>query len=132
MDYEYTGTNEVGSKSNLEFGMELIVDLYQVDAATIRNKEFIERFAVRLVNLIGMKAFGPPQVVHFGHADPVTSGYTLVQLIETSSITAHFSEGNNTAHINVFSCQWFEAMLVMHWIVNYFGATRVRYRVIPR
>ena len=41
----------------------------------------------------------------FRAQDPVTSGYTLVQLIETSSITAHLSENTGNIYLNVFSVQ---------------------------
>jgi S-adenosylmethionine/arginine decarboxylase-like enzyme len=78
----------------------------------------IEAFARDLVNAIDMKAYGDPQIVHFGSEDK--AGYTLVQLIETSNITAHFSEDTGSAFVNVFSCRWFNKQVVKEVVSNYF------------
>lgn len=48
---------------------------------------------MKLVKDIDMVPYGGPQVVHFGSGNK--AGYTLVQLIETSNITAHFVEETN-------------------------------------
>ena len=53
-----------------------------------------------------MKAYGDPIVVDFGE-DPKVSGFSAMQLIETSDITAHFSNKTNRAYIDVFSCKPF-------------------------
>jgi S-adenosylmethionine/arginine decarboxylase-like enzyme len=53
-----------------------------------------------------MKAYGEPQIIHFGEDNK--AGYTLVQLIETSNITAHFCEQDNAAFIDIFSCKEFD------------------------
>ena len=52
-----------------------------------------------------MVAFGDPRIVRFGSGH--TKGYTLVQLIETSNITAHFVEDKNEIYLDVFSCKAF-------------------------
>jgi S-adenosylmethionine/arginine decarboxylase-like enzyme len=52
-----------------------------------------------------MVPYGEPQVVHFGSGDK--SGFTLVQLIETSNITAHFCEETDDMYLDVFSCKPF-------------------------
>jgi S-adenosylmethionine/arginine decarboxylase-like enzyme len=52
-----------------------------------------------------MVAYGPPVVEHFGSGNK--GGYTLVQLIETSNITAHFVEQTNDIYLDVFSCKPF-------------------------
>lgn len=74
-------------------------------AWTIRSPFTINNFAKALVKEIDMVPYGEPQVVHFGSGDK--SGYTLVQLIETSNITAHFCEETNDMYLDVFSCKPF-------------------------
>jgi S-adenosylmethionine/arginine decarboxylase-like enzyme len=52
-----------------------------------------------------MVPFGEPQIVMFGSGNK--KGYTLVQLIETSNITAHFVEETDDLYLDVFSCKEF-------------------------
>ena len=58
--------------------------------------------------VIHMKRYGEPLIPHFGHENPITSGYSLVQLIETSSVTAHFSEFKRSVYLNIFSCAYYD------------------------
>jgi hypothetical protein len=53
------------------------------------------------VKEIDMVAFGAPRIVRFGSDH--CKGYTLVQLIQTSNITAHFAEDTNDVYLDVFS-----------------------------
>ena len=48
-----------------------------------------------------------PTIAHFAASNPGTSGHTLVQLVETSSITAHFAENRGEMYLDVFSCRPF-------------------------
>jgi S-adenosylmethionine/arginine decarboxylase-like enzyme len=52
-----------------------------------------------------MVPYGEAQVVKFGSGNK--AGYTLVQLIETSNICAHFVEETNDIYLDVFSCKPF-------------------------
>jgi len=72
------------------WGIASSIDIYECDPDLIRNEDAIRRFTVDLCNLIKMKRFGETQVVHFGEDERV-SGYSMVQLIETSLISAHFA-----------------------------------------
>ncbi len=92
----------------LTFGMELVVDIDNCAPDVITSEMQLRQFSESLVRHIKMTAFGEPQIVHFGHNDPITAGYTLVQLIETSSIVGHFSEHLRRAHLNIFSCREFD------------------------
>jgi S-adenosylmethionine/arginine decarboxylase-like enzyme len=85
----------------------------------IRNKEVIEQFARDLVVAINMKAHGDPQVTHFGEDERV-SGYTLVQLIETSAITGHFVDQTGEFFIDVFSCKEFDRHIALDLIIKHF------------
>jgi len=120
------------STARKTFGTELILDLHGCDPEIIRSRKKLEEFARKLVRRIRMVAYGKPFLAHFGHKDPVTSGYSLVQLIETSSITAHFSEGKNSVYLNIFSCKPFDKDDALEFCKEYFKARRVRNRFIVR
>ena len=90
----------------MTWGYHLIVDAARCRPCALRSKVAITRFSKTLVDKINMKAFGAPQVVLFG--DGNKRGYTLVQLIETSNITAHFCESTNDMYLDIFSCKYFD------------------------
>jgi S-adenosylmethionine/arginine decarboxylase-like enzyme len=90
----------------MTWGYHLVVDASRCLPLTIRNKRHIENFATSLVKKIDMVAFGDPQVQYFGSGNK--GGFTLVQLIETSNITAHFCDETNDIYLDVFSCKPFD------------------------
>lgn len=105
------------------WGYHLIVDVNDCDIESITNKENITEFAKELVSRIDMKAYGEPTVVDFANDDPTKGGYTLVQLIETSNICAHFVSATGEAFFDVFSCKEFEIEPVIQTITEYFGCS---------
>jgi S-adenosylmethionine/arginine decarboxylase-like enzyme len=66
-----------------------------------------------------MKAYGQPFLERFGPNNKVL-GYTLLQPIETSSITMHFVEETNDVYLDLFSCKVFENEVVKDCIRDYF------------
>jgi S-adenosylmethionine/arginine decarboxylase-like enzyme len=90
----------------------------------------IRNFAKDLVRRIDMVAYGEPQVVLFGSGNK--KGYTLVQLIETSNICAHFVEENNSMYLDVFSCKDFDPIVVKEAVFDYFDAQHMHARVFER
>lgn len=113
------------------WGMEAQLDCYGCDPALIRDKDAIEKFAINLCDLIDMKRFGECQVVHFGEDERV-AGYSMLQLIETSLVSAHFANQTNAAYINVFSCKEFNPFDVKDFVESYFGASRVKMKISYR
>ncbi len=115
------------------FGAELILNLYECDLATISSGEKIKEFVVTLCDeVIHMKRYGEPLIPHFGHDNPITSGYSLVQLIETSSVTAHFSEYKKSVYLNIFSCAWYDPKKTEEFCKKFFGAKRVESTYLKR
>ena len=97
---------------------------------TIRCAQNIERFTKQLVKDIDMKAFGEPQIVMFGEGDK--KGYTLVQLIETSNICAHFCEESNDFYLDVFSCKPFDNNDVKACVHKFFEPTSMNEHYVQR
>jgi S-adenosylmethionine/arginine decarboxylase-like enzyme len=77
-----------------------------------------------------MVAYGQPMIHHFGSGDK--AGYTLVQLIETSNITAHFCEESGDAFIDVFSCKPFSRKKVEALIEEVFVPKTIETQIILR
>lgn len=125
--------NAKNKKEEQYFGQELILNLYGCDLAKISSGEEIKKFVIELCdNVIKMKRYGKPLIPHFGHDNPISSGYSLVQLIETSSVTAHFSEHKRSVYLNIFSCAWFDPKKTEKFCKTFFGARRVEARLIKR
>jgi len=105
------------------WGYHLIVNAANCDPVALRSKATISAFAKDLVKKIDMVAFGEPRVVMFG--DGNKKGYTLVQLIETSNITAHFVEETNDIYLDIFSCKAFETKDALACFKAAFNPARV-------
>lgn len=122
----------VASQKSKVYGKELIMDLFDCDPEIIRSKKKLEEYASELCNLIKMKKYGKTIVERFGLGKNFTAGYSLVQLIETSSVTGHFSELWNRAYINIFSCKTFNHKIALKFTKEFFKAKKVKNRIIIR
>lgn len=114
------------------FGWELLLDLYDCNLDTLKSREALTHFAKAVCERLDMKAFGEPMIEHFGYEKPETVGYSLVQLIETSSIVGHFSEFKRSAYLDLFSCKPFDADDVTTFSKEFFGAEGIVKRFIER
>jgi len=112
------------------WGKHLMIDAARVTGHTIRNPVIIHEFNKTLVKRIDMVAYGPPQIVRFGSGNK--AGYTLVQLIETSNICAHFVEENNSMYLDVFSCKDFDPAVVKDTVEEFFEAKQMKLKVLTR
>jgi len=123
---------EAGPSPELTFGWELVLDLYGCNNETISSEEAIKKFARELCKVIDMKPYGEPLTPYFGENQKHTKGYSLLQFIETSSITGHFSEGTSAVYLNIFSCKEYDIETAEKFSKDYFGAETVRSRFIVR
>lgn len=101
------------------WGIASSIDIYDCNPDTIRDAEKIRQFVIELCDLIEMKRFGETTVIHFGEDEKV-AGYSMVQLIETSLISAHFANLTNTVYLDVFSCKMYDTKVVEKFARNYF------------
>jgi S-adenosylmethionine/arginine decarboxylase-like enzyme len=104
------------------WGVSSSIDIYDCDAATIRNADKIRQFVAELCELIEMKRFGETLVVHFGEDERV-AGFSMVQLIETSLISAHFANQTNTTYLDVFSCKTYDTAMIAEFSRMFFGGS---------
>lgn len=113
------------------WGMAGSVDIYGCNPETIRSAEKIKQFVKELCDLIEMKRFGETMVVHFGEEERV-AGFSMVQLIETSLISAHFANLTDAVYLDVFSCKPYDIKLVEEFSMRFFEGdsctTQMKYR----
>ena len=100
------------------------------NSLAISSPRVIEQFTDDMVRRIDMVAYGRPQIQFFGSGNK--SGYTLVQLIETSNITAHFCDETGDAYLDVFSCKWFDSNVAKVVVEQWFKPEHVDVLMIAR
>ena len=105
------------------WGIASSIDIYECNPESIRDAGYIERFVADLCDLIEMRRYGDTQIVHFGEDERV-AGYSMIQLIETSLISAHFANQSNTVYLDVFSCKPYDPEVVEEFARNCFGGQR--------
>ena len=96
----------------------------------VSDKAIISQFSWDLIKRIKMTPFGGPEVVHFGEGDK--AGYTLVHLITTSNITAHFCDSTRDMYLDVFSCRDFQPSDVEDLVRTVFQPSILQSRTLLR
>ena len=123
------GLREQYEKENA-WGLLSSIDVYNCNPNRIRDKEVIAEYVSRLCKLIDMKQYGEPIIVHFGKGE--IEGFSLVQLIETSLISAHFANETNRAFIDIFSCKLYDPEKAAQFSMEFFGGTHYRLNTVIR
>jgi S-adenosylmethionine/arginine decarboxylase-like enzyme len=111
-------------QNNTIWGQHLILDMGGCNE-NISRRESIRDFVIELVDAIDMVAYGEPVIEHFATHSQEAAGYSLVQLIETSTICAHFSDHNRDVYLDVFSCKAFDRDRVVQVVDQYFAPTSI-------
>lgn len=120
----YTSLPEPGAEGRTQpWGWHLALNLYDCSPEKIQSAEVIYQFVVDLCDLIQMRRFGEPTIVNFGD-DPRVAGYSLVQLIETSNICAHFANESNAVYLDIFSCKKFDPETAANFCKSVFEAEK--------
>jgi hypothetical protein len=118
-------------KREIFWGKLVSVDLVGCNDKITEPQE-IRRFCNGLCKNIKMKKYGPIHLKRFGVGK--LEGYSFMQFIETSSITAHFEEQQNPkkAFIDIFSCKDFDEKKAVRFCKSFFGADKAKIKVIIR
>lgn len=111
------------------WGRSCSVDLHGLNVSFI-NPESIRKYVRLLCKLLKMKRHGPTEIGRFGKGK--LRGYSMMQFIETSSITAHFDDKGHRAFIDVFSCKRFNPRNVARFSQKFFKTKDVRINVEER
>ena len=120
---------------NLEtpiWGQHLILDLSGCPRERLVDAGHLREWVAELIDVIKMKAYGEPTLEHFAAHSFDAAGYTLLQLIETSNICAHFAENLGQVYIDIFSCKRFDSQLAVNVCRKYFAPEHVDVRELER
>lgn len=118
------------NKCSLPWGYHLMLDCSGCND-NIENKREIYNFTVELLKKIKMKGFGKP-IIKYLLAGEKNQGYSMIQLITTSNISAHFMDLSGTAYFDVFSCKSFDPDQAEKIIKKYFSPKKIKRQFIKR
>lgn len=110
------------------WGIASMIDLHSCDPKLIKDSKAIKTFVKELCVLIEMKSYGPCRVVNFGEDEEV-AGFSMIQLIETSLISAHFANKTNRVFLDVFSCKYYDPKVVAEFAKKFFKAQKYNLNV---
>jgi S-adenosylmethionine/arginine decarboxylase-like enzyme len=113
------------------WGYHLILDCANCSIDAITNKDHINQFLNTLVERINMTAFGEPQIELLLEGTD-NEGYSGLQMITTSNITAHFVSRTGAGYIDVFSCRPFDEKVVKLTITEFFNPVTIKDRLLYR
>jgi len=114
------------------WGYHSSLDCAGANLEQMTDRDNVINFSKTLVERIDMSPIGEPFVEFTAPDDPEKAGFSLVQLIVTSNITAHFVDSNQTIYFDVFSCKKFDIETVKATIVEFFGVTKMKVQSIVR
>jgi len=121
---ERTSISEAAYEAHDAWGMSLHLDIHRCNPELIRDAAAIQEFTVTLCDMLGVQRYGPTQIVRFGR-DPMVYGYSMVQLIETSLVSAHFAEDSNAVYLDIFSCKYYDPQVAAEFSASFFGSSSV-------
>ena len=108
------------------WGQHLVLDFDGCPFELLSSKDNILAWIKDLVESIDMVAYGEPVIEHFATHSHDAAGYTLLQMIETSAISAHFAENIGQLYIDIFSCKPYDNQLAIDVCKKYFQPNEIR------
>jgi len=111
---------------NKIWGQTMSIDLSGCDYALLINPKKLKEFVKKLCKEIKMISHGQPVIERFGVGK--LEGWSLMQFIETSTITAHLDEFGLRAFIDIFTCKRFNVNKAKRFCQKFFKAKKIRYR----
>ena len=126
-----TAQNET-NPARAPWGQHLVLDFNGCPKELLADRENILDWSKELVQAIDMVAYGEPIIEHFATHSHEAAGYTLLQMIETSNISAHFAENIGQVYIDVFSCKAFDVEVALGICKKYFNPTQANMHKIKR
>ena len=108
------------------WGYHSVFDCWDCDRTAIQDKNKVRNFITTLVKDIDMVPIGNPQISQTAIGQDDKEGFTAIQIIETSSITAHFINSTGSLYLDVFSCKKFDREIVQMLIKQFFNPKSIR------
>lgn len=106
--------------NNNAWGLSCAFDFSGANKIKIGDPVMVRKYIKELCNEIHMKMYGETWIEKFASHDVRLFGITVLQAIETSSITAHFAENIGEIYLDVFSCADYDPDEVLRFTINFF------------
>jgi S-adenosylmethionine/arginine decarboxylase-like enzyme len=129
---EIPASGTAGAVAPPPWGTSVLVSAQDCDPALVRDKGTVAGFLAALVDAIGMRAYGEPEVVEFGEGG--LHGLSAKQWIYTSSLIWHAGGDGapDEAYLDVFTCGGIEPPVAARIHDDWFGGTATVQAVIAR
>jgi S-adenosylmethionine decarboxylase len=114
------------------WGQSLSIDLNGCEHSFMIDSKKLKEFSKKICKEIDMIPFGEPIIKRFPISNKTLEGYSMMQFIETSSITVHLDEVGDRAFIDIFSCKKFDAKTAKKFCKNFFRAKVIRAKNLYR
>ncbi len=95
------------------------IDIYNCDPKVSRDAIAIKEYLDSLIEFIDMVAVGDTHIEHFWDQETIP-GYSMMQLIETSNVTAHFADLTDTWFMDIFSCKYYDPYKAAQFTQDFF------------
>jgi|TARA_Y100000310_G_C20675761_1_gene812939 S-adenosylmethionine/arginine decarboxylase-like enzyme len=115
---------------NKNWGQLLVLNLYDCENKILKSELKLKKFCLELCKKIQMNPYGKPLIKRFGKGE--LEGYSLMQFIETSSITIHADEFGNRVFIDIFSCKEFDPKIAEEFSKSFFRAKSAKANLVER
>jgi S-adenosylmethionine/arginine decarboxylase-like enzyme len=102
------------------WGLSALIDLFGCNSQKVRDMNCLKDFSYALCKAINMVPYGLPNVKRFGEGS--LEGNSMLQFIQTSSITVHCDEEYDRVFVDIFSCKVFDAKKAEIFCKEYFEA----------
>ena len=107
-------------RSMRPWGLSVFVDLFGCNSLKVRDAECLKDFSRLLCEAIDMIPYKDPMVERF--AEGTLEGNSMLQFIQTSSITVHCDEEYDRVFVDVFSCKMFDPKIAEEFCKEFFNA----------
>jgi len=115
-----------------DFGLELVIDLHHCDPEKMTLPHLLE-FLKRMIEISDMTAHGDPVVWDALESDELhIKGYSILQLIKTSSIVIHTMDKTQLICVNLFSCKPFDPEVIVDFAEDFFQYSNKTFSVQQR
>lgn len=112
----------------MAWGYHLLLDLKDCKNMT---DIAIEKFVIDLLPKIRMTPVGVPHIEYLLPKTP-NAGYSMVQMIQTSNLTAHFVDATREGYVDLFSCKAFDQQVVIDTVQHWFKPEHIKITFLER
>lgn len=104
-------------------GVSLDLDLEECSLDLIQCESHIQEYVDEALKLLQAEPYGACVLVHHGNS-PSDKGYSMFQLTQSFSLSAHFVDAKRAGFINVFSEKPIDEELFAKFSKDFFEARR--------